>query len=190
MNRSTCRRLPAIQTGRAVATPHKRQQLHLEFWYQQCQRPTGEAGGTFARNTAESFYGDTSLADLNGAGADKLDLSNTISASGLFDVLNVTTSPAYDGEMFIGHYSTPTTSGRRELIGIEIVEQDASSVRARARMYIPTGDYTNGISVTATHHAMILAQSTEITILNTLTIQPSNQMARATRRPNYVPCVQ
>ena len=98
---------------------------------------TGEAGGTFARNTAESSFGDTNLADLNGAGAEKLDLTNTISASGLFDVLNITTSPAYNGEMFIGHYSSSTSASRRELIGMEIVEQEASSVRIRARMYMP-----------------------------------------------------
>jgi hypothetical protein len=91
---------------------------------------TGEVGGTFARAQVDSFYGDTNLAS-------SFNLNNAITASGKFDVLNISSGwySSGDSGFFIGHFSQD--AGSKEFIGLEFKEDTATTMRVRARYQQP-----------------------------------------------------
>ena len=96
-----------------------------------------QAGGTFARNDNESYYGDTQLSQ-------SYTLDSSITASGSFYAQDVETM---HGKMFVGHFSSSTANDRREFIGLEFVEGDSDAfVGVRARIYRYNGDAVSDAS--------------------------------------------
>ncbi len=90
-----------------------------------------EAGGTFARNDNESYFGDTHLSQ-------SYTLNNTITASGTFFFQDAETM---HGKMFVGHFSSSTADNRREFMGAEFIEGDNDGqIGVRARIYRYNGD--------------------------------------------------
>lgn len=91
---------------------------------------TGEIGGTFARAQVDTYYADLNLSTT-------LNLSNTITASGKFDFLNISSgwTGSGAGRIHIGHFSE--TAGSREFIGIEIENYDTTHVQVRAHVQRP-----------------------------------------------------
>ncbi len=95
----------------------------------------GEIGGTFARATSDAYFGDTFLTQ-------SFNLSNTITGSGKFDLLNITSGWAGSGNsgLFIGHYSINATNN--EFIGLELKNDSGgltTQMQARARLQLPGG---------------------------------------------------
>lgn len=96
-----------------------------------------DVGGTFARNTTESYFGDTTLSQA-------FTLNDAISGSGSF-YYSANQALTADGEFFVGHFSSSTAANRREFIGMEVQEGDVDGqLKVRARMYRPNGMSTNG----------------------------------------------
>jgi hypothetical protein len=89
---------------------------------------TGEIGGKFIRNNAESYYADTNLSQT-------FNLNNIITGSGRF---NFGGEHSTNGEWFIGHLSS-NSSGDRSMLGLEFLENTSSSVRIRAKVGSPDG---------------------------------------------------
>jgi len=101
----------------------------------------GEAGGTFAQNDSESYFGDTSLSQ-------SYTFSNTITASGDFYASDFNMASVYDGtRMFIGHFSSSTADNRREFMGLEFLPGvDNDRVSISARIFFPLGSPVLGAS--------------------------------------------
>ncbi len=92
----------------------------------------GQAGGTFARNDNESYFGDTKLDQA-------FTLSSNIAASGTFAFLNA--KHTHHGKCFVGHFSQSTADNRREFIGAEFGRGEvAGMMSVRARIYRFDGD--------------------------------------------------
>ena len=95
----------------------------------------GQAGGTFACNNDESYYGDTKLDQ-------SFTLDDPMSASGVFTFSNAETM---QGKFFIGHFSSSTDDKRREFIGAEFekVGKNNEFINVRARIYRFDGRVTD-----------------------------------------------
>ncbi len=92
--------------------------------------PTGEIGGTFARSQVDTYY-----ADINLSGP--LNLSNVITATGKFNVRNISSgwTGSGAGRVLIGHFSKSATS--REFVGLEIENWDTNTMIVRAHVQKP-----------------------------------------------------
>src|SRR4029079_3985180 len=82
-----------------------------------------------------AYFGDTFLSQ-------SYNLSNTITGSGKFDLLNITSGWAGSGNsgLFIGHCST--NAANREFLGIELKNDSGgltTQMQARARLQLPGG---------------------------------------------------
>jgi hypothetical protein len=97
---------------------------------------TGEIGGIFARNVGESYFADTHLSAT-------FNLNSTLTASGKVTVFGQSNT---DGQWFLGHISSNTLNGSG--LGIEFLELNATTVRARARYTAPGGGASGASSST------------------------------------------
>ena len=91
----------------------------------------GQAGGTFAKNDNESFFGDVNLSQA-------YTLSSSITASGTITISN---ADSLHGKFFIGHFSQSTANNRREYMGLQLEEGDVDGwVTVRARINRVNGE--------------------------------------------------
>ncbi|MEQ1825056.1 MAG: SUMF1/EgtB/PvdO family nonheme iron enzyme, partial [Pirellula sp.] len=101
----------------------------------------GEAGGTFPRSGNFTYYADTHLGQ-------PLDLNQSISASGEFDVTNIL--PGFNTGIFIGHFATqPGTTFPS--IGWELLENNSTSVRVVAQIIFADGTMLRSLSGVSAH---------------------------------------
>jgi hypothetical protein len=105
---------------------------------------TGKVGGTFARTLVDSYFGDLNLSQTYGLG-------NAITATGKFDILNISSGWYSTGSsrFFIGHFSESSTN--REFLGLEFQNGATStSMLVRGRIQRPNvggGDNTGWITI-------------------------------------------
>jgi len=92
--------------------------------------PAGEAGGTIARTTERSYYGDTSLGEI-------LTLDDPITASGEFNFR----SCACNNGIQIGHFD-PIANVRINTLGIVVSEPQSINFEFRVRALISLSDGT------------------------------------------------
>ena len=97
---------------------------------------TGEAGGTFARSTLESYYADTNLAQ-------SFNLNQFIQASGKFDLPNTNT---FSSEVFIGHISSSAGTANasdRYSLGFDIFDVSSAQFKWRVSLKTTGSDATD-----------------------------------------------